>query len=385
MVTEKASIYYYSNLPVHQLAPEDLLSEVSNFSVVPEDWVLIVMDIEKSTQAVRYKMHRDINRIATESIMATLNEMKLLNPDIAIPFFYGGDGASLLIPGAYLQQIRLMLDDFRYHIYTNYFLNLRVGFLAIKDIYERGHAIKLARLSHHRHFSIPVALGDGLKAGERLIKDRLVNERKEPSQRMYVDTEGVSCSWQSIKFQKTSNRTLCFIVSLRDLSQQASTLAGINQKIASIFGNYPERTIFPIKYLERKNKISAIYLQQMKFPNPLNWEYLVVKVLGKYYFRWFQRGRDFAEKLSTSILPTLYDGDYADILIGTKEQIATFIGHLQMLENKGILFFGSFISHQAIIKCSMNIDENKTIYLLDGGEGGFTSAAKVIKPKMRKD
>ena len=377
--------YFYSNLPIYSVSPEELFSNEKEFVSVPADWVLVVLDIEKSTQAVRYKMHRDINRIAAESIMVVLNEIKSLNQKIEIPFFFGGDGASFIIPKVFLQQIRLVLDDFRYHIFTDYFLNLRIGFVHMEEIYKRGNILKIARLSYHGQFTIPIVLGDGLRVGDSIIKSQYSDERDEPHFEMFVDTDGATELWRNIRFRKSKKRVLCFLISVRNMSKQAEIFADIHRKTTSIFGEFGERTVITSRQLKRKDTLTKLYLHHLKSFNSFYLERIVVKIFRKFYFRWFRRGIDFAETLSKCILPSLYDGTYDDILIGSKEQIASFISHLQMLENRQQIYFGSSMSDKAIIKCSLKTGIDQTVYLLDGGEGGYTAASKVLKPKIRKD
>lgn len=113
--------------------------------------------------------------------------------------------------------------------------------------------------------------------------------------------------------------------------------------------------------------------------NPKEW---LVRLLGKHYFSLFPSGKKFAKNVSKYLLPSLYDGSYSDIVVGTKEQVAAFIAVLQLMENQGDILFGSFITHSAIIKCFVKTMNGQHVFFLDGAEGGYTTAAKVLKPKI---
>jgi hypothetical protein len=74
-----------------------LLLESHLFYALPEDWQVIITDIKKSTEAVAAGKHETVNLAATGSIVAILNIA--YSHEITIPFFFGGDGASFLVPG----------------------------------------------------------------------------------------------------------------------------------------------------------------------------------------------------------------------------------------------------------------------------------------------
>jgi hypothetical protein len=85
--------HFYARLPINQIPLDEILLKDALFFTVPENWHVIVTDIKGSTEAVTAGLHQQINLIATGSTVASLNIV--FNNSISIPFFFGGDGATI--------------------------------------------------------------------------------------------------------------------------------------------------------------------------------------------------------------------------------------------------------------------------------------------------
>ena len=87
---------FYAELPIHQLSAADVICDPSLFQPVPDDWFVILTDIKGSTANVRGGNQQQINLIASGSVIAAINIAA--EAQIEIPFFFGGDGATVLAP-----------------------------------------------------------------------------------------------------------------------------------------------------------------------------------------------------------------------------------------------------------------------------------------------
>jgi hypothetical protein len=119
------SAHFYSELPVHHVTLSELLGDESRFVQVPTDWHVVVTDIRNSTIALGAGRHEAVNLIATGSIIATLNLARKKN--VGVPFFFGGDGATMLVPPALLDPVIRALTTHRENGLANFDLDLRVG------------------------------------------------------------------------------------------------------------------------------------------------------------------------------------------------------------------------------------------------------------------
>src|SRR5688572_12050453 len=84
------------------------LPEISDFGQVthadvyreaPATWSLALTDVRGSTRAIEAGRYRDVNALGVASIVAVCNAL----PDVDVPYVFGGDGATLLVPGSRAQ------------------------------------------------------------------------------------------------------------------------------------------------------------------------------------------------------------------------------------------------------------------------------------------
>ncbi len=87
---------FFTRLPVNEIPLSDLLTEEHLFFKIPANWSVIITDVKNSTAAVRNGLHETVNLVATGSIVALLNIAYKSN--ITVPFFFGGDGATFIVP-----------------------------------------------------------------------------------------------------------------------------------------------------------------------------------------------------------------------------------------------------------------------------------------------
>ena len=83
-------------MPVNEIPLAELLGEEHLFYRVPENWDIVITDVRKSSQAVANGLHETVNLVATGSIVAVLNIAA--KHAIAVPYFFGGDGATFIVP-----------------------------------------------------------------------------------------------------------------------------------------------------------------------------------------------------------------------------------------------------------------------------------------------
>ncbi|HET9433341.1 MAG TPA: DUF3095 family protein, partial [Chitinophagaceae bacterium] len=167
-MANSSSDLFYSRLPVNEIPLSDLLTEEHLFFKVPENWYVVITDIKKSTRAVEDGKFETVNLLATGSIVAVLNIAYKAN--LPVPFFFGGDGATFIIPESILSDTLQALRIHQENTQKNYSLTLRIGCVPVTDIYKKGHPLRITKLRASQLFSIPIVLGDGLAYAEKVIK-----------------------------------------------------------------------------------------------------------------------------------------------------------------------------------------------------------------------
>ena len=86
------SASFYSDLPIFREFMG--VADGNNYHDVPDDWLVVVSDIKGSTKAIESGRYKEVNILGGSSIIAVLNCIK----NVEIPFVFGGDGESFVIP-----------------------------------------------------------------------------------------------------------------------------------------------------------------------------------------------------------------------------------------------------------------------------------------------
>src|SRR3989337_3422806 len=212
---------FYSRLPVNEISLSDLLSEEHLFYKVPDNWHVIITDVKRSTQAVEEGMHETVNLLATGSIVAVLNIA--YKARLTVPFFFGGDGATFIIPPSILDAAIQALVIHQKNPQRNFSLTLRVRTVPVADIYKKAHELNISKLRTAQLFSIPVLLGDGLMYAEKIIKGEDYKLTTAWTTNEELDLAGMQCRWDKIKPPQNYNEVVSLLVTAR---------AGLKQAVA---------------------------------------------------------------------------------------------------------------------------------------------------------
>ena len=143
-MTSDTQIQFYKNLPSLERPIAALLTDLTQFRSLPEHWHVIITDIRNSTAAVDRGDHELVNLLATGSIIAILNIAQKYETEI--PFFFGGDGATLLVPNLLLDPCLSALGEHQRNALVNFNFDLRVGHVPISSIDQSTSDIRIAKL-----------------------------------------------------------------------------------------------------------------------------------------------------------------------------------------------------------------------------------------------
>lgn len=102
-----SSARFYAELPVFTDFRE--VSRAENFAALPEDWHVVMSDVRNSTVAIQSGGYKNVNTVGAATITAVLNAAG----DIDIPFVFEGDGSTLCVPPALLDDARAALQRSR--------------------------------------------------------------------------------------------------------------------------------------------------------------------------------------------------------------------------------------------------------------------------------
>lgn len=376
------SIRYYSALPTHTRPLSQLLADETCFVAVPDDWQVILTDVRKSTAALSDGKHQNVNLVATGSIIAALNIAH--QAGITLPFFFGGDGASLLVPAALALDIEQALLVHRANTRANFDLDLRVGRMALTAVYGHGAQLRLAKVQVNDGFVIPVALGNGLQHVEHIIKRDDAVAPPAPAH-VVLDLTGMECRWDRIRPPENSSEVICLLV-VPDNTRQAAVLARVMAEIDRVYGPLPQRTPVSLPHLKLKTTLAKIHTEMRAKLGRFDFSYLLEQwlrtLIGGLYFRFNPHGAHYLRQMVQWSDTLMIDGRLNTIMSGTAAQRGALLDYLQRCEDAGELRFGLQICAASVMSCYVRDRRDQHIHFVDGLGGGYTRAATMLKAKL---
>lgn len=376
---------FYTKLPNHQQSAKELLSQMEVFQRIPKDWYIVVTDIKGSTAAVESGYSELVNLIASGSIIAALNIASKY--EIDIPFFFGGDGATLLVPSLLLGETMEALSLHKENIKKEFAINLRVGNRSVSYVYENNQELKIAKARVNTLHTIPIVLGNGLHFAENAIKSNDKELSVADPSKASLDLNGMECRWNKIPPPENSNEVVTLLVDALIESEQASVFQNVLEKTDELYGSLTHRNPISIPklklnfdYKRIKTELKASN-QKLGIINFLKvW---VMGVIGKYYYLPNSKGKAYLNELIQLSDILVIDGRINMVISGTTKQRQLLIDYLDGLEKDKRIIYGIHVSNESIMSCYVRDRNAKHIHFVDGGSSGYTRAAKVLKEKIQ--
>lgn len=363
-----------------------LFGDESVFAEAPGDWAVVMLDVAGSTAAVARGMHHEVNLAATGGIVALLNVSRARDPALAVPFFFGGDGVTFLVPDGLLDAALDVLERYRVHVFKTLSLALKIGAHSVSGARAAGHEIRLAKLAVNATLTLPVVVGTGVKYAERVIKAAMSELDDEAIESILsLDLGGMECRWDEIPPPESGQRVACLIVSTADDRYQRGVYAGVARAIDEVFGGYELR--HPISGRRLKLDLAIAKTRRelsVRLGRYTLWQLLrewLITLLGPLYFRYSEGGRRYLSQVVELSHTLMLDGSFNVVLTGTDAQIAKLDRYLDREEGDGRLRYGLHVTHAALMSCYVVSRDRDHAHFVDGTEGGFTAAAAILKGK----
>jgi hypothetical protein len=375
--------HFYSHLKDSTASLAEMMLQKHLFKEVPGDWHVIITDIKSSTKAVANGLHETVNFIATGSIVAVLNLAYKAN--ITVPFFFGGDGATFIVPNSILQAAMQALQFYSTNTLERVGLELRAGTVSVNQIYKKGHELLLSKTKISTTLSIPILLGNGLAYAESIIKDEDYLFYCDKDEDCEPDLNGMQCRWDKISPPNKDNEVVSLLITAADGVEQTDAFRKVFLKMDEIYGVPQLRQPISVSKLKLSTSFSRLGVEMKTQMGEIPaWEFVktwVTNLYGYVYFR-TNNGRRYLKKLVEMSDTLVIDGRINTVISGTEAQRLKLKIALDTLENDGILCYGMYVSPSAVMSCYVRDLEDGHIHFVDGSEGGYTHAAGILKHKL---
>jgi len=377
--------HFYSELPLQTTPLPQLLGQPEIFTQVPDSWHVIITDIVGSTQSVLGGRHQDVNLIATGSIVTVLNIAFGMN--ITVPFFFGGDGATFIVPNILIDKAMPALVAYSQSILDNFGLELRTGILPVNEVYAQGHRISIAKYNRSATFSIPIVLGSGLDYAERIIKGKDYLLANHVSDNQQPDTSGMQCRWDTIAPPKDKEEVVTLLIVARNVAQQSLVFSKILSKMDQLYGSPEKRQPISVDMLKLKTTFSRLGTEMRARLGKIKWFEFIKSWFTMFYAKIYfttKNGQDYLKSLVEMSDTLVIDGRINTVITGNARQRADLQRLLDTMEASGEIFYGLHVSGASIMSCYVRDLRDGHIHFVDGSEGGYTQAARTLKNKIKK-
>ena len=377
--------HFYTDLPIHTQPVNNLLIQPDTFQQIPPNWAVVVTDIKGSTKAVQGGLSELVNLIATGSIIAALNIAT--KSKIDLPFFFGGDGATLIVPPTLLPEIMEALELHQNNVKKEFNIDLRVGSLAVSNVYEAGAQIKIAKVSINPLYDIPLVLGTGLQYAEETIKSKVIDFQDIKVTDSVLNLEGMECRWNRIPPPPNADEVVCLLIYAKKESEQAAVFKKVLDKADDVYGAHQKRNPISLPKLRMNAGLRKVRMElRMRKPNfrflewMKNWIFMIG---GKYWYLPSKIGKKYLNELIKLADIFVLDGKINMVISGKVSQRKQLLQYLDKMEEESEIIYGVHVSKESIISCYVRNREANHIHFIDGGDGGYTQAAVMLKEKMK--
>lgn len=381
---------FYKNLKsFHDFS---LLGGGHDFVPVPDSWSVLITDVKGSTVAIREGRYKEVNLIGAASITCVLNVLEMRD----IPFVFGGDGATILIPTDLLPPVLQQLQGLQRLSQSDFHLELRVGHVTMPELRAKGTDLLIAKYELS-----PGNYTAQLKGGALNLAEEMIKKHNPPGAHLVtaIDNvgppllEGLSCRLKPLESRKGNILSLL----VKPLGPQFDE--NLNQVLIEIRrildGDFRSARPVSPKNLSWKwppdSLRSEVATQKQGQPALIQWIVSGLRTLisGLMLVYNIPMG-GFVPSVYKSELITnsdfkKYDETLRMVIDCSPEQTSAIETILQKLKDENKIFFGIHKSSSALMTCMVkSATANQHIHFIDGSDGGYAMAAAQLKAQLKQ-
>jgi hypothetical protein len=362
------------------------IMEDSNYTKIPSSWYVLVSDIKGSTKAIEKGMYKQVNFVAALTIIGILN----IDNKEEFPYIFGGDGASLIIPPSLLAKAKKVLLEASKKAKDAFDLELRVGFISVRELEEKGYFIELTKFRVTKEYTQAIVRGNGLEIAEELLKKEYetYKVKNDYDQEYSANFDGLECRWEDIKSPK--DETISILIKSINTKNDNQIYTNCIKEIEKIAGNNKDRN--PIKIQNQLNlsfnpkvlNTEASIINKNKFTKiftilKLMFENFLGLLLMKYAKN---NWNNYKERILQTTDTEKFDDMLRMVISVDKIQTTKLEKYLEKEYQNKNLIYGIHKSNSALMTCLIFQRHGKHIHFVDSSNGGYALAAKELKNRL---
>lgn len=383
---------FYANLPS---TPDfAAVADLSGYAPVPAEWTVLLTDVIGSTKAIQAGRYKDVNMVGAACITAALNAL----PGYSLPFVFGGDGATILVPPSGVEAGRQAMLGLAGLAEQQFGLGLRVGVVPVADLHARKASLGVRKLELSPGNNLALFSGEGLELADTLVKDPSPDNPFAvpiPENPPTPDLDGLSCRWEPLQAARGVSLTLMLRAEQTGNAAQEAALRSTISTIRGILRDDPAANAAPVRAETLRFRWPPRNLW-MEARTTAGDGSTVRRFLSLFMESIFQA---IAERFNVKIGPydppayhqelrtntdfRKYDGLLRLVLDVSPEQADAIEDYLAAEHARGNLVYGTHRANAALMTCLVfSLEQSQHIHFIDGADGGFALAAQGFKKQL---
>ncbi len=368
------------------------LAESIHATQVPADWSVVISDIKGSTALMRSGRQTDVNLVGAGCIAAVRNRFTPRE----VPYVFGGDGATFLVPKILLADVMRILSRVRVSTRKNYSMELRVDSITVEELYARKAKLALGFLESRTQEVFPYFRGNGIALADQLIKERWQKEEERTHTEIAEapDLRGLGCFHSPFESQR--GKILSLIIEFRDPASEELILKDI---FRSLLEEGSLDRLRPVQVQNLKRSWQGKVWGPSSSSQLATWKVSVQRLyemtrigLGKVLFHvdrygfWNGRTSSYTQRLVQQSDWIKMDGALRMVLDVNSRDEAKLIRLLDSYYQSSDIYFGTHSSDTALMTCHLKSREGEQhTHFIDGDKGGLTFAAIQLKEQKKME
>ena len=369
------------------------VSDLNHYAPAPPDWLVVIADIKGSTQAIGEGRYKDVNMVGAACITAVLNVSK----GVDIPYVFGGDGATMLVPPSLYDAVRIALVKTKNLAQSGFGLSLRVGAAPVSAVRDLDVDVLVAKFRLSPGNFLAMFNGGGVAEVDTLIKQDDGTQGyvfDDPAGGDSPDLEGLSCRWEPLKAQRGIMLSMLVHAVSPDRTVASDTYLRVISDLTEGLGyDPPNNRPVTAENMKFKWPPRGLLAEARATQGDAGYWRRLAFITFQSLIQWFLEKFDkeaggynapvYREELRDNSDYRRFDDTLRLVLDCSPKDVATIERVLQKLRDEGVIAFGLHQADSALMTCLVfNLIESEHVHFIDGGDGGFAMAAKQLKQQL---
>jgi len=380
--TNDGGIGFYAGLPVFDRFSQ--LIDPGIYTPLPDDWVLGLSDIVRSTSAIEAGRYKEVNTAAASVIAAVANVLGRND----FPFVFGGDGASFALPPSQADLARGALSAVAGWARDSFGFEMRVALVPVAEIGAQGHEVRVARFAASPDVTYAMFSGGGMTYAERRLKEGAFAITPAGPGTL-PDLTGLSCRFDEIR---TERGTILSLIVLPGPAADAASFGSLAGHVLTLAENRAEagRPV-PENGPGLSNPFTGLRTEAQALKGTYgsgilgNARLALQRLVG---FAVLRLGRPFGDfdpvRYRHQLVENTDFRKFDDGLRMTLDCTPALADRLESLlaeaEKGGIARYGLHRQESALMTCFVpSPTRSDHIHFVDGAMGGYAMAARALK------